>query len=964
MRIHRSRLRATIDRVGARRLMLFLAVVAGCLVVPVAVNALTSPRTWVDTPKENTTVTGDLVVTGAARHNRGVASVELVVKNLDAKTYWNGQSWQKRFVRVPVEVDSPGEKRSSWTFTLSEDEMSKGNFRARAFAKSVEGNGDAYGGDLNDFRYIPDLDPELYDTEIVSPMVGEALTGEVEVSGTAHSIAGVSEVKVAIQHRTNNHYWNADSQSWSASYVQSSATLDEVDGTDVNWSVAIPVEQSLPGQYSARAWVRTSTGKGDPFGRGRTSFTVAEDDPSPSTSIAPSPTTGPMPTTAPVPTTPAPSTIKPSPSTTTAPVAERIVWKDDFDSFDTSRWKPEHSTYGDGGNTLQCYLPENVSVEDGKLILQAVTETHTCPNGSTRAVTSGMVRSRGVSFGPGQAIEFRIKVNPADERNQGGLWPAVWSSGWAGSWPRGGEIDYFESMTARDAKRSVYSIHYEKPDGSRGINNKSVYGTENFSDRWHVVRFEYREGGHLVWILDGVKVHEVTDADTTQGYPAPFDQATNEIKINLALGGDPGPLDPRAVGSAGATFEMDYIKVVELGGGPSPSPTTSQTTTTLQTTTTTTFQTTTTSQTTGAPTTTPSTAPAPTTVPPTTIPPTSVPPTTVTPGCPDGDVSILLPCRGVLIGASGDFKTDNGAGQSKQDHFATMEARLNANFDIFHDFLQWNDMVNKDWPNLKTQALADDGRILLTNWKSPTGRVTDWAKIADGDYDADIRTAARQVRDFGQPTFITFYHEPEDNIRDAANGDGQKTQLYLDSYRDAFRHIVQVFEANGADNAVWVWDMQGWLGGFESYYLNGLYPGDDVVDWVAWNPYNWHGCENHGNPRKWKTFEEVVSPFYDWLDEGGEDRPSRDKPLMLGEWGSEENDGATNSEQTKAEWLDDARRILPTRFPRLKAVVYFDTEGRRTDGSVQFCEWAIDSSNASMSAMANLLNDRTLAAQW
>jgi beta-mannanase len=318
----------------------------------------------------------------------------------------------------------------------------------------------------------------------------------------------------------------------------------------------------------------------------------------------------------------------------------------------------------------------------------------------------------------------------------------------------------------------------------------------------------------------------------------------------------------------------------------------------------------------------------------------------------------------VLIGASGDFKADDGSGQSKQDHFAAMEDRLNAEFDIFHDFLQWNDLVNRDWPSQKTQALADNGHILLTNWKSPTGRVTDWAQIADGQHDGDIIAAANQVRDFGEPTFLTFYHEPEDNIRDAANGDAAKTQRYIDDYRNAFRHIVSVFEANGADNAIWVWDMQGWLGGFEDYYLNGLYPGDDVVDWVAWNPYNWYGCVNHGSSTKWKSFEDVVAPFYDWLEEGGQDRPGTDKPLMLGEWGSEENDGATNSSQTKAEWLEDARQLLPTRFPRLKAVVYFDTEGRRANGTVQFCEWAIDSSQSSMNAMTNLLTDPALNAQW
>lgn len=51
---------------------------------------------------------------------------------------------------------------------------------------------------------------------------------------------------------------------------------------------------------------------------------------------------------------------------------------------------------------------------------------------------------------------------------------------------------------------------------------------------------------------------------TGQGYPAPFNQPVKEIKINLALGGNPGPLAPGAVGSKGATFEVDYIRITTL----------------------------------------------------------------------------------------------------------------------------------------------------------------------------------------------------------------------------------------------------------------------------------------------------------------------------------------------------------------------------------------------------------------
>ena len=242
------------------------------------------------------------------------------------------------------------------------------------------------------------------------------------------------------------------------------------------------------------------------------------------------------------------------------------MWSDEFDSFNPSGWTKEHSTYGDGGKTLQCYTPQQVSVSGGSLILRAEARTETCPNsspyGSTRNVTSGMVRSKGVTFSPGQRIVYRVKLSPNDETNQGGLWPSLWASGWAGGgWPAGGEWDGFEVMTAVDPTRTVFGLHYANSLGSHAKSSKAVYGNDNFSAGWHVLEFDYGRDGVMTWRMDGVEVVSQTNLDTIQGWPAPFDQAMTELKINLALGGNPGPLDDRALP---ATYEIDYVRIYDL----------------------------------------------------------------------------------------------------------------------------------------------------------------------------------------------------------------------------------------------------------------------------------------------------------------------------------------------------------------------------------------------------------------
>ncbi|MDQ3881393.1 MAG: hypothetical protein M3295_10030 [Chloroflexota bacterium] len=68
--------------------------------------------------------------------------------------------------------------------------------------------------------------------------------------------------------------------------------------------------------------------------------------------------------------------------------------------------------------------------------------------------------------------------------------------------------------------------------------------------------------------------------------------------------------------------------------------------------------------------------------------------------------------------------------------------------------------------------------------------------------------------------------------------------------------------------------------GWYSLDSSGLYPGDDVIDWIGWDPSNWYLCHNAA----WKSFGEKVTPFYNWLLENGHGN----KRFMLSEWGSRE----------------------------------------------------------------------------
>jgi beta-mannanase len=125
-------------------------------------------------------------------------------------------------------------------------------------------------------------------------------------------------------------------------------------------------------------------------------------------------------------------------------------------------------------------------------------------------------------------------------------------------------------------------------------------------------------------------------------------------------------------------------------------------------------------------------------------------------------------------------------------------------------------------------------------------------------------------------------------------------------------------------------------------YTAGLYPGDDVIDWIAYDKYNRVDCD--GQPGAWAEFTDKVQPFYDWLRANGH----ADKPFMLGEYGSDE---PLAGQPSKGSWFTRARDAMNgagtggiSRFPNLKALVYFDSDHTSSSG----CAWHINSSESSL----------------
>ncbi|NJP33835.1 glycoside hydrolase [Micromonospora thermarum] len=241
-----------------------------------------------------------------------------------------------------------------------------------------------------------------------------------------------------------------------------------------------------------------------------------------------------------------------------------------------------------------------------------------------------------------------------------------------------------------------------------------------------------------------------------------------------------------------------------------------------------------------------------------------------------------------------------------------IESQVGRRFDIvhrYHDFS--NDGSNGAFPDAYEQQQMREGRLMFFAWESrifSSGTVLTWKDVYSGRHDATIDAVAGRIRATGVPVFMGFDHEPEDEPAKGSDAD----------FVRAWRHVHDRFAAAGAHNAVWVWTMMGWSGHYSRYA--GLYPGDRYVDWVAWDPYNFHVCNGS---TVWKSPATTVGSFYRWLDRTG---IGAGKPRMLAEFGTNFNSADPDA---KRRWFEEFPAALKA-HPKIKAAIYFNSAGMTT----------------------------------
>jgi hypothetical protein len=296
--------------------------------------------------------------------------------------------------------------------------------------------------------------------------------------------------------------------------------------------------------------------------------------------------------------------------------------------------------------------------------------------------------------------------------------------------------------------------------------------------------------------------------------------------------------------------------------------------------------------------------------------------------------------RGVVFGA---FVQDS-AGGSLIDAQRRFERMIGRKLTATRVYLRWDSA----FPNRHVEWLKRRNRTIVLSVRAmrEDGSIVPWRSIADAAEGSDLYDTivswARRIGAFNQHIYLIFNHEPEARSNDSLGSSSD--------FIAAWRRIVGVFRQEGTQNVSWTWTMTSWA--FETTderAADNWYPGDDVVDVIGADVYNFSDCATAGRP--WYSFRRNMLPIRAWA----EAHPGL--PIILPEW-------ATTSDPQdvgrKASWIRDARRLLKKpAWRRIKMVLYFQT----IDPSLPGCMWPVTVADGSARALGAMAADPYFSAR-
>jgi hypothetical protein len=209
--------------------------------------------------------------------------------------------------------------------------------------------------------------------------------------------------------------------------------------------------------------------------------------------------------------------------------------------------------------------------------------------------------------------------------------------------------------------------------------------------------------------------------------------------------------------------------------------------------------------------------------------------------------------------------------------------------------------------------------------------------IIDGKFDAELREWARVAKsirtlnepDASIPLIVEFGAEVNGAWfpwSGAQNGgkrkDGYGNPTKADGperYRDAYRHVINLFRAEHADNIIWAFHVDAHPEPSDEWNnVADYYPGDDYIDLIGISVYGPQEPKD-----KFETFDQAITVNGVWQKISA----MSSKPIAIVEFGIDDVPG-------KAHWITSAFKSISSHADRIRGISYWNSSQKNKNGYI------------------------------
>jgi endoglucanase len=214
--------------------------------------------------------------------------------------------------------------------------------------------------------------------------------------------------------------------------------------------------------------------------------------------------------------------------------------------------------------------------------------------------------------------------------------------------------------------------------------------------------------------------------------------------------------------------------------------------------------------------------------------------------------------------------------------------------------------------------------------------------VLAGKHNAYIDQFAMDVKNWGGAIFIRFLHEFNGNWYVWSGNKNGRENGGPQKVKQVWRYVVDRFRALGVTNVKWVWCPHAYGFDISPESWNGpanYWPGEDYVDWLGIDAYNWYPEDPWGSKRLYQDFNDCFADIYNAL------LALTHKPIMIAEMGTGEFD---YNGITKTEWIAHTFARMKA-YPWIKMYVWFHIKKE--------LDWRVNSSPAALAAFQAAMAD-------